>query len=60
MCATGPTYFCFLNRYVTIINTSIPTKTAADTLKLVEETGKLGGVNEKAKQLIENSWKEEM
>jgi hypothetical protein len=45
---------------VTIINTSIPTKTAADTLKLVEETGKLGGVNEKAKQLIENSWKEEM
>jgi hypothetical protein len=45
---------------VTIINISKPTKTAADTLKFVEETGKLGGVNEKAKQLIENSWQEEV
>lgn len=60
MCATGPTYFSFLNRYVTIIKISRPIKTAADTLKLVDVTGKLGGVNDQMKQLIENNWKEEV
>jgi len=54
---TGPTYLFRLKRYVTIIMTSRPIKIAGDTLKFVDVTGKLGGVNEKMKQLIENSWK---
>jgi len=36
---------------------SKPMKIAGDTLKFVDVTGKVGGVNEKMKQLIENSWK---
>jgi hypothetical protein len=57
VCATGPTYFSFLNRYVTIINISRATNTAPDTLKFVFETGKVGGVNDQMKQLIEYNWK---
>ena len=59
MRATGPTYFSLLNRYVTNINISSPMKSAADTLKFVDVTGKLGGVNDQMKQLIENNWIEE-
>jgi hypothetical protein len=32
--------------------------TAADTLKFVFVTGRLGGANDQMKQLIENNWKE--
>jgi hypothetical protein len=41
---------------VIIIKISIPTKTAPETLKFVDVTGKRGGVKDQMKQLIENSW----
>lgn len=58
MRVTGPTYLFLLKRYVTIMMMSRPTKIAGDTLKFVDVTGKVPGVNDHMKQLIENSWRE--
>jgi hypothetical protein len=57
VCATGPLYFSFLYRYAIIINISILSETAAETVEFVDVTGKLGGVNDQMKQLIKISWK---